>query len=83
LNIITYRAYSTGKFDQRTERYNHVDLFELQALHLPLDMDKVSYYRQNINETPITPIGEHEIHFIGEIEEFDFTIDVTYHITVQ
>jgi hypothetical protein len=32
--------------------------------------------------TPL-PRGEHEIHFIGEIEEFDFTIDVTYHITVQ
>jgi hypothetical protein len=29
------------------------------------------------------PRGEHEIHFIGEIEEFDFSIDVTYHITVQ
>jgi hypothetical protein len=32
--------------------------------------------------TPL-PRGEDEIHFIGEIEEFDFTIDVTYHITVQ
>jgi hypothetical protein len=32
--------------------------------------------------TPL-PRGEHEIHFIAEIEEADFTLDVTYHITVQ
>ncbi len=26
--------------------------------------------------------GNHEIHFHGEIPEFDFVVDVTYHLTV-
>jgi hypothetical protein len=28
------------------------------------------------------PVGEHTIHFRGEIEAFDFVMDTTYHLTV-
>jgi hypothetical protein len=32
---------------------------------------------------PPLPVGEHTIHFGGTFPQFNFTIDVTYHITVS
>jgi hypothetical protein len=71
LSLVKYRAYKKGNyFDRISERYNHIDIFELQALRIPLSMDKVNYYtaKENINEPIITKSGEdgHIIRFARE-----------------
>jgi hypothetical protein len=56
--VAKYRAYSTGKYNQRMERYDYCDIFELSVLRVPLDIEKVNYYREHPKETPLTPAWE-------------------------
>ena len=57
--LTKYRSYKVGTYyDKISERYNFVDIFELQALRVPLDAEKIKYYRENVKEHISTPAGE-------------------------
>lgn len=70
--LVRYRSYRTGTYyDKISERYNHVDIFELQALRVPLDFEKIQFYRENEKAPLITPAGE-DGHIVGLSRETYF-----------
>jgi hypothetical protein len=55
--VVIFKAISKGKFNLRTERYDVYDMYELKALHIPIDARKVHYYKEYTKERPITTSG--------------------------
>jgi hypothetical protein len=61
--LVEYCGYIKSKyFDKISGRYSFVDIFELKSFHVPLDFEKIKYFRgddENIDQTPpITPSGQ-------------------------
>jgi hypothetical protein len=56
---VRYRAFHTSPtYNSRLGIFDYCDLYELEALRVPISMDKVEFYRDNPNEPIITPAGE-------------------------
>jgi hypothetical protein len=56
---LTFRAFTRGKYNMRTELHEFVDTYELVARFEHLDLEKQSYYAENyLRESPVVESGD-------------------------
>ncbi len=55
---ITYKGYTGGRYNSRLERFEYVDLYQLEARHVPINKQSVRYYQERIREQPLVTSGQ-------------------------
>ena len=62
---VRYRAYHTSPdYNSRLGQYSFVDLFELEAFHIRLSLDKIKFYLEDNPEQPIVTTAGEDHHII-------------------
>lgn len=77
--LTRYRSYKTGTYyDKISERYNFVDIFELTTYHIPIDFEKLRYYRENEKQPILTASSAADRHIISLLRESYFADQGNY-----